>query len=291
MRAFLFVALLLPVFLRAEPPPVGEPRFYKKTSDTALSLHVFKPAGWRAEDRRPAIVFFHGGGWVQGTPNQFARQAAYLAERGLVAISVQYRLMPKENYRAGALPVACIEDAKSAFRWVRAHAAELGIDPARLGAGGGSAGGYLAAMIALVPGFDDAADDRTIPLEPAVLILFNPALGTRLGDPVDPGQAERQGARLDQFLKNSPANYVRPGAPPTLILHGELDTTIPPAQILRFQENMRALGNRCEVILYPGQAHSFFNYDKAGGRNFAETMRATEQFLVSLHWIEAAAAP
>jgi len=284
--ALLLAVLLSPLLLHGiEPPPVGEFITYKRVGDTELRLHVFKPAGWRATDRRPAIVFFHGGGWVQGTPVQMARQSAYLATRGMVALSVQYRLLSKDTYQPGTVPVACIEDAKSAFRWVRAHAAELGIDPARLGAGGGSAGGYLAAMLALVPGFDDPADDRAIPLAPAALVLFNPALGTRVGDPVDAGMAERQGARLDDFLKNSPANHVGSGAPPTIIFHGELDTTIPPAQILRFQENMRIAGNRCEVILYAGQKHSFFNADKAGGRYLYETMTAADRFLASLGWL------
>lgn len=289
LPASLFLAsLFLAALLRAAPPPAGEAFTYKHVGDKALRLEVYKPPGWQPSDRRPAIVFFHGGGWVQGSPGQFGHQSAYLAERGLVAISVQYRLMPKDTYERGTVPVACIKDAKSAFRWVRAHAATLGIDPARLGAGGGSAGGYLAAAIAFVPGFDDAADDRTVPLNPAVLILFNPALGQRIGDPVDPAQAERLGPRLDDFMKASPANHVRPGGPPTLIMHGEIDTTIPPAQMLRFQEIMRAAGNRCDVVLYPGQGHSFFNHDKAGGRNYTETMRATEQFLASLHWLDPA---
>jgi len=265
--------------------PVGEPTTYKVVAGEALSLQVFKPMGWSAADRRPALVFFHGGGWVQGQPAQLARQCHYLASRGLVAITVQYRLMPKATYRPGELPLVCIADAKSAFRWVRAHAAQLGIDHARLGAGGGSAGGYLAAMLGLVPGFDDPADDHAVPLAPAALVLFNPALGYRVGDPVDAGMAERQEERLGEFLRHSPANHVGAGAPPTIIHHGDQDTAIPPAQIRRFAELMRTAGVRCEAIFYPGQGHSFFNYDKAGGRNFVETMIATDRFLASLGWL------
>ena len=98
------------------------------------------------------MVFYFGGGWVRGNPAQFERQSEHLASRGMVGIRVEYRVMPKGD---SGPPVICCQDAKSAMRWVRAHAAELGIDPERIAAAGGSAGGHLAAFVSLVEGLDD----------------------------------------------------------------------------------------------------------------------------------------
>ena len=102
------------------------------------------------------VVVFFGGGWVGGTPEQFRTQSEYLTTRGMVGIRVEYRVIPKDDKGP---PTVCCADAKSAMRWARAHATELGIDPQRIGAGGGSAGGHLAAFVGLVAGQDDPQDD------------------------------------------------------------------------------------------------------------------------------------
>ncbi len=98
---------------------------YKKVGEIDLTLDIEKPADWKATDKRPAIVFYFGGGWVSGTPTQFQKQSEYLATRGMVGIRVKYRTIPKGD----KLPLLCCADAKSAMRYVRSHAAELGIDP------------------------------------------------------------------------------------------------------------------------------------------------------------------
>src|SRR6478672_10141950 len=109
---------------------------YKKVEERELKLFIEKPADWNASDKRPAIVFFFGGGWVGGTPQQFEKQSEYLATRGLVGIRVEYRVIPKGEKGA---PIVCCQDAKSAMRYVRSHAAELGVDSQRIAAAGGSA--------------------------------------------------------------------------------------------------------------------------------------------------------
>ena len=108
---------------------------YKRTANRDLKIFVENPVDWKASDHRPAIVFFFGGRWVGGSPNQFAKQSAYLATRGMVGIRVEYRVIPKGD--AGP-PIVCVQDAKSALRYVRAHALELGIDPRRIAGAGGS---------------------------------------------------------------------------------------------------------------------------------------------------------
>lgn len=264
----------------------GEPHVYKRIGDVELRVFIFKPADWKITDRRPAMVFFHGGGWTGGNANQFAPHAEYLASRGLVAVTVHYRLLKHGDEHGSELPLVCVQDARSALRWVRTHAAELGIDPARLGAGGGSAGGYLAAQTALVPGGDDPADNLAIALTPAALVLFNPVIGGRPAEAADVSFERRLGARLTEYLESSPANHVTAAAPPTIIFHGTEDTTIPPVQVKRFQQSMERAGVRCEVVFYAGQKHSFFNRDQSGGRYFRETMIAADHFLASLGWLQ-----
>ncbi len=293
MKKRLLLAALCGLALRAAALTdlPGEPLVYKHADGRELKLLVFKPADWKAADRRPALVFFHGGSWTGGTPSQLAPQSTYLASRGLVCVSVQYRLLPGGNSQGSDLPAVCVQDAKSAFRWVRTHAAELGIDPARLGVGGASAGGYLAGCIALVPGGDDPADDLRVPLNPAALVLFNPVIGGRPAEAADAKFERRFGTRLDQFLQHSPANHVSAGAPPTVIFHGTADTVIVPLQIRRFQESMAQADARCEVLFYEGQGHSFFNRGQADGRYFRETTLAADRFLASLGWLQGEPVP
>ena len=106
-----------------------------------------------------------------GTPEQFRDQSEYLATRGMVGIRVEYRTIPKGDEGA---PTVCVQDAKSAMRWVRSHASELGIDPKRVGSGGGSAGGHLAAFVGMVEGQDDPNDDRNVSPKANAMVLFNP---------------------------------------------------------------------------------------------------------------------
>ena len=122
-------------------PPEGQAHVYKKVGERELKLYVTKPDDWKSGDTRPAIVFYHGGGWVGGTPGQFTEHSKYLASRGMVAIQVEYRLLGRKSNDP---PTTCVHDAKSAMRWVRSRAEELGIDPERIASAGGSAGGHLA---------------------------------------------------------------------------------------------------------------------------------------------------
>jgi acetyl esterase len=289
-KIFLLPAVLIALFLlrvgagAAEIP--GEARVYKKVDGRELKLHVFKPKDWKAADQRPAMVFFHGGGWTGGSPVAFVRHSEYLASRGMVAISVEYRLVPREP---ATVPFVSMQDAKSALRWVRSHAKELGIDPARIGAGGGSAGGHLAAFTALVPGYDDPADDLKVSAKPAALALFNPFVGYKgaaaaVADYGAPAQkaAARFGPKAQEFLASTPANHVKKDAPPTIIFHGAEDVTVPLSQVKSFADDLKQAGARCELVVYEGQAHGFFNR----GKPSYETVIAMDKFLASLGWLK-----
>jgi acetyl esterase/lipase len=274
----LLILVLLTFSSRAAQPgkkpnlPVGEPVVYKKVAGRELQLYVIQPADWKATDQRPAIVFFHGGGWVAGGPSAFNTQGQYLATRGMVCALVEYRLLrdPKEP------PLVCIQDAKSAMRWVRGHARELGIDPKRIAASGGSAGGHLSAFVGLVKGLDDPQDDLSISPRANALVLFNPVFDN---GPEDGWGTERVGARYKEF---SAAHNITPDAPPTIVLIGSQDKLIPLSVVNRFKTNMMNAGARCETRIYEGQGHGFFNRDPW----LTKTLIEADKFLTSLGWLQ-----
>ena len=135
------------------PPvlPGASVETYKQIDDVEMKVWIFTPEGHSESDTRPAIVFFFGGGFRFGTPAQFAKHCEYLTDRGMVAISADYRVFDRHGTRVDA----CVADAKSALRYVRGNAERFGIDSDRIAAGGGSAGGYLASALATLGGLDD----------------------------------------------------------------------------------------------------------------------------------------
>jgi acetyl esterase/lipase len=256
---------------------------YKTAGEVPLNLYVFEPPGHSSSDRRPAIVFFFGGGWRAGSPQQFEQQSRHLAARGMVAITADYRVSSRNQTKA----IDCLRDAKSAIRWVRQNAPRLGIDAARIAAGGGSAGGHLAAATALISGLDEANEDAAFSSRPNALVLFNPVLvlapadGTGWKrDPVE--MRERAGIEPADI---SPYHHVSAGAPPTIIFHGKADTTVPYRTAEAFTKKMKEAGNRCELLGYEGRKHGFFNYGRDGSKWYAETLRAADQFLTSLGYL------
>jgi acetyl esterase len=249
---------------------------YKTAGDVQLRLHVFSPADHRASSTRPAIVFFFGGGWVSGTVQQFVPQSKHLAERGMIAIAADYRVRSRHN----TTPFEAMADARSAMRWVRSHAKELGIDPSRLAAAGGSSGGHIAVSTAVFDRFDDPAEDKRISATPDALILFNPAVDTGASEP--PVMNDRFGGR---GREGSPLAHLSRGLPPTLIVHGKADATVPYLSVERFCAEASKLGSRCELVGYEGAGHGFFNPGRDGGKWYKETLAEMDRFLTSLGYL------
>ncbi len=245
---------------------------FKSVDGGALKLHVFLPMGWKAEDRRPAALFFFGGGWVSGKPEQFFPQAAYLATRGLVGISAQYRTKGSH----GTSPKECVEDGKSAVRWVRGHAGELGIDPDRIAVGGGSAGGHVAAASTFCPGFDAEGEDLKISTRANALLLYNPVFDNGL----DGGWNHK--TVKDYWKLISPAENISKPVPPMAVFLGSNDKLIPVSTAERFKKKVEMLGGRCDLHLYPGAEHGFFNNEPY----FSKALGESDAFLVSLGWLE-----
>lgn len=269
------------------PPdmPGARAEVYKTAGGAELKLWMFMPDGHKSSDRRAAIVFFFGGGWTSGSPKQFEQQCKHLASRGMAAITADYRVASRHQAKVAD----CVLDAKSAIRWVRSNAGRLGIDPNRIAAGGGSAGGHLAAATAILPGLEEAGEELTVSSRPNALVLFNPALvlaaapEAGLGKEAFAKLADRLGTEPEAV---SPYHHVGRGAPPTIIFHGKADTTVPYVTVEAFARKMAAAGNRCELEGYDGQAHGFFNYGRGGNEYFEKTLKRADQFLVSLGWLK-----
>jgi len=261
---------------------------YKTIGDVGLKIYIFNPKDHKASDQRPAVVFFFGGGWEGGDPKQFANHCAYLAARGMVAMTADYRVATRHQTKA----IDCVEDSKSAIRWVRMNASRLGIDPNRVAAGGGSAGGHLAACTGVVSGFEKSSEDTGISSAPNAMILFNPALVLDNVEGEEPISSEKLVELRDRIgddpKKISPVHHVTQGAPPTIIFHGRADTNVPYRTAEIFTEAMKKNGNRCELFGFADKVHGFFNYGRdEDNSGYLETMAATVRFLVSLGFLEA----
>lgn len=256
-----------PVGSNGKPDEIVE---YKSVDGVKLNLHVFKPAGHEINEKRPAIVFFFGGGWNGGKMSQFYSRSEYLASRGMVAICADYRV--KSRHKTS--PRECVKDGKSAIRWVRANAEQLGVDPEKIVASGGSAGGHVAAATALTQGFNEADEDTSISCRPNALVLYNPVF--------DNSSAGYGYERVKDYWREiSPMHNISAGAPPTLVLLGTRDKLIPVATAQEYQQKMKAAGERCDLKLYKGEKHGFFNKSK-----LHETTAELDSFLTSLGYLQ-----
>ena len=179
-----------------------------------------------------------------------------------------------------------MRDGFAAVRYVRANAGRLGVDPARLAAGGGSAGAHLAAATATLtadwtggpPDAPDADPNAAVDARPDALVLFSPVYDN---GPGGYGQ-DRVGDRYPEF---SPLHNLREGTPPTLVALGTDDSFVPVPTARQWQRRQRELGARSDLELFDGAPHPFFNDSFEGGRNFARCAALVDDFLVSLGWL------
>lgn len=227
---------------------------YAQPEGVELSLALFGTENG-STGPRPAILFYHGGAWAVGSPLQFYPWAQHFADLGWVTASAEYRI----NLRHGTNAFDAVADGRAAYLYLQHHATELGIDPRRVILAGSSAGGHLAATVAMTPW--PQRDD--VPA-PAALILFNPALDTVYDEEMEIAYLfEGRGEQI------SPLHHIGPGLPPVFILHGTADELVPITDSRVFCERMIATGNRCDLTEYEGAGHGFFNW---GGGNYDEVL-------------------
>ena len=273
--AFFVVAFSMMAFsaMAAEQITPDQIVTYKKVGGVELKLHVFKPGGHQASDKRPAVVFFFGGGWSGGTPKQFYEQSRFLANHGMVAFAAEYRVSNVHK----TSPYECVKDGKSAIRWVREHAAQWGVDPERIVSSGGSAGGHVAACTGVIQGFEEEGENAEISSVPNAMVLFNPVIDTT---------AKGYGAQRFQKGKEtelSPCHHVSKGIVPTIVFHGTEDQTTPFENVERFTRLMKEAGNACVLVPFEGRRHGFFNGSffrpRSNGVDYNESMQKTLSFL------------
>ncbi len=243
---------------------------YKRAGGRELYLHVFEPDGWKPADRRSCFLVIHGGGWTGGEPRRMYPFAAHFAKLGMVGISVQYQLL---NAKQGTTVFDCVKDGRSAVRFVRSHAAALGVDPKKIVVSGGSAGGHVAVGTALFDGVDEEGEAVNVSCEPNALVLLFPVIDTSK----DGYGAAKIGDRCREL---SPLHQVHGKAPPTLIFHGTGDTVTPFAGAKAFQAAMLAAGNRCTLDSHEGGKHGYLMFDR---ELYLDTLAKTEKFLAALN--------
>ena len=243
---------------------------YRTIKQDKLKIYLSFPPGWKATDRRAGIVFFFGGGWRKGSPEQFRVQADYLAQRGMIAARADYRV----KTRHGTTPMDALVDVKSAVRWLRANAGKLGLDPDRICGAGGSAGGHLAACTVLVGGYEAKGHDRSVSSAVNALLLFNPPMK------IDADRARIFGFTAKAAKELSPIDHLRKGLPATLLLYGTSDGMI--AEGKAYMARAKALGNRVEFYTAEGAGHGFFNRAPWKKR----TLHRADEFLASIGYVQ-----
>lgn len=264
---FIVCCIGLSLFAQADKQVV-----YKQIDTVSLMMDIYFPQGIETSDSHPAMVFFFGGGWNGGTVKQFEEHAKYYAGKGIVCFLAQYRV--KNTH--GTTPFESLEDAKSAVRFIRENAKKFKINPEKIIASGGSAGGHLAAATALIEGYDDEGDDLSISCIPNALVLFNPVIDNGPG-----GYGfERIGSEYKDF---SPLHNIMEGAPPTLFLVGTNDNLIPVETAKYYQKVMETVGSRCDLKLYEGKGHGWFNYRNL--EDYKETIEDVDGFLESMGYL------
>lgn len=247
---------------------------YKQVGTHALALHLFRPPASVGPGARPALLLFHGGAWQHGDPSQFHPQCRHFSRQGLVCISAAYRLASVH----GSQPADALQDARDAMRHLRRHGAALGIDLRRIAAGGGSSGGHLAAALGTGVPLPDPGADPLAPTRPDALLLYNPMLD------LAPGMPDHDLVGTAWPLL-SPRQQVGPGMPPTLVLSGGADPEVAVATVQGFCHAVRAHGGDCELHIYPGAGHGFFNPGVDGGRHVQASLRDAAAFLARLGYL------
>lgn len=248
----------------SEEAAPGKPYIYKISAGEERKLEVyFPPDHDPATAKVPGMILFHGGGWSGGTLNQFRAACAYFASRGLVCATAEYQMLGKEakaKLPAGeSIKRVCVTDAKSAIRWFKQNADELGIDPGRVITGGGSAGGHISALATMNPGLDDPADPEGIDTSVVAYLWFNPAFA--------PGDKDDHEIDILTHLKAD--------LPPAIVFFGENDRWKPGWD--KVHAKWKSLGTATiHLRIAPGEDHGFFN----GATWRTVTLVAADEFLV-----------
>ena len=245
---------------------ISKKMLYKKTVQTDLYIYILRPTV-PTRKHLPAIIYFHGGAWNGGEAKSQIPTSAWFRDKGIVAITVEYRV----KSRNGTSPLACIEDAKSAVRFIRENAKKLGVNPNKLIVAGGSAGGHLA-LSTLLDGGDALGENLKISTKPNALVLHNPVTGVGFG-----------ASFFAEHPEFSPILHIQKGWPRTILSNGTDDKTTPYSGAMEFTQKMNAMGNTCELITVKGADHSCDW--PITNPNFLPTLTRMTEFLIEQKFI------
>ncbi|RTE10869.1 alpha/beta hydrolase [Paenibacillus whitsoniae] len=232
-------------------PILNDIRYCTTLPETRV-LDLYVPDG---KKNGAAILFIHGGGWAKGDKGQFRDVAAWFAEHGFVCASMKYRLSTEKPYPAA------LEDARLAMQYMRHHADELGFDSAKIASAGSSAGGYLAAMLALIQPedrFGQTAELVMTDTRPNAVALYCPVTTLHVDrEFILKFMVTPESDAPERYREGSPIDRISGGEPPFLILNGDEDKTTPLAEVRAFAEKLNELGSRAEVVALQGVKHGF----------------------------------
>ncbi|MFP3906649.1 MAG: alpha/beta hydrolase fold domain-containing protein [Acidimicrobiales bacterium] len=234
-----------------------------------LRCDIYTPPG--TPSQAPGVLLVHGGAWRQGDRTQLRGYGILLGRMGYVCVAPEYRLTPESPWPAQ------IHDVKAAIRWVRANAERLGIDPDRIAIEGNSAGAHLALLAAGTPGVDELEGEGGTPgvsTEVAAAVgIYTPTLfshGPRRPGAV-PLMALSDAGDAEVARRASPVTHVTADFPPTMLIHGTDDTTVPPKASLLMYDALVDAGVPVELHMYAEQQHAF-DATPAFGRQCAAEM-------------------
>ncbi len=244
-----------------------EPTYmYKTVNGRELPIEMNYPDDWKPGDKRPAILFFYGGGFSGGATWERHPQAVYFAKRGMVCARAYYRVKSRE----GVTPDKCIEDAVSAMRWFRGNADMLGIDPDRIATFGGSAGGTLAGAPHFIKGVESSDDDKSISPEPNAMVMLFPAVRFR----PQSVNGDEELARRISIMEN-----ITGTTPPTLLMYSSDDFLWPDGKI--FYEKLKEKNAHVEMYFVYNIGHGYHMYKPWLGR----TTRRADEFFQTIGWL------
>jgi acetyl esterase/lipase len=273
---FCFVALFVfsaALDLPAAEPPVPDNVVFERGIEFSnpdnqhLQLNLAQPRNGTGPF--PAILCIHGGGFRAGTREGYDKLCLAFAQRGYVAATVTYRLSPAYQFPAA------VHDCKAAVRWLRANAAKYKIDPARIGAMGGSAGGHLALFLGVTSGvaeFEGEGNTNQSSAVNCVVSFAGPSDFTKsYGKSVDAHEVLPLffGGNLEQkrreHIRGSPLSWVTPNAAPTLCIHGTEDNYVAHEQAVWMVDRLQACGVEAELLSIPGAGHGLKGADAEKG--------------------------
>lgn len=241
---------------------------YKQIDDFELDAHIFFPETIEKNKNYPVMILFHGGGWTVGSVETQFQPAEKLASFGLIVIVAEYRLAGRQ----GSTVLESVEDAKSIIRWARQHSNKYQIDSSRIIAAGFSAGGHLAACTGMIEGFDNGNEDLSISSKPNKLILYSPNIDPMKFDSYWYKRLMPDTLALEML---SPMHNIGRNIPECIVLHGNKDRVCNYKTIVKFVDEMKAMGNNCVLYTFDNYGHILTSSEEGAKR----LMNITEGFL------------